>query len=119
MELERDQLLRSQMEVILEVQQRSGLKELLLSRRLAVLSQTLETREAQLCAALSASTADPVAGSSAAHRVEVPWLCRLAADWYDHLIGQEKNLENSLLAGDPGAEAGGHRGAAAGRGSGV
>lgn len=69
-ELERDQLLRSQMEVILEVQQRSGLKELLLSRRLAVLSQTLETREAQLCAALSASTTDPVAGSGAAHRVE-------------------------------------------------
>lgn len=80
MELERDQLLRSQTEVILEVQQRSGLKELLLSRRLAVLSQTLETREAQLCAALSASTADPVAGSGAAHRVEVPWLCCLAAD---------------------------------------
>lgn len=70
-ELERDQLLRNQTEVILEVQQRSGLKELLLSRRLAVLSQTLESREAQLCAALSTSTADPVASSGAGHRVEV------------------------------------------------
>lgn len=97
MELERDQLLRSQTEVILEVQQRSGLKELLLSRRLAVLSQTLETREAQLCAALSASTADPVAGSGAAYRVEVPWFCCLAADWYDHLPDRKRTLRTLCL----------------------
>lgn len=90
MELERDQLLRSHTEVILEVQQRSGLKELLLSRRLAVLSQTLETREAQLCAALSASTADPVVGSGAAHRVEVLWFCCLAVDWYEHLLNRKR-----------------------------
>lgn len=119
-ELERDQLLRSQTEVILEVQQRSGLKELLLSRRLAILSQTLETREAQLCAAVSASTADPVTGSGAAHRVEVLWFCCRAAEWYHHVPGQEVTVFfNSVLAGDPGAEAGDHRGTAAGRCSGV
>lgn len=118
-ELERDQLLRSQTEVILEVQQRSGLKELLLSHRLAALSQTLETREAQLCAALSASTADPVAGSGAAHRVEVPWSCCLTAERYHHLLDEKITFRTSVLVGDLGAEAGGHRGAAAGCSSGV
>lgn len=33
--------------------------------------------------------------------------------------GQEKNFLDSLLTGDPGTEAGSHRGAAAGCGSGV
>lgn len=97
MELERDQLLRNQTEVILEVQQRSGLKELLLSRRLAILSQTLETREAQLCAALSASTTDPVAGSGAAHRVEVPWFCCFTAEWYHRLLEKKRTFRTLCL----------------------
>lgn len=59
------------MEAILEVQQKSGLKELLLERKLAALTETVEKREAQLCAALSASTVDRTAGSSAANKLEV------------------------------------------------
>lgn len=54
---ERDALQQSQTETILDVQQRSGLKELLLERKVAVLAETLEKREAQLCAALSSLAA--------------------------------------------------------------
>lgn len=53
------------------MQQKSGLKELLLERKLAALTETLEKKEAQLCAALSASYVDQTAGSSAANRLEV------------------------------------------------
>lgn len=53
------------------MQQKSGLKELLLERKLAILTETVEKREAQLCAALSASTVDPATGSSAANKVQV------------------------------------------------
>lgn len=68
---ERDELLKNQTEAILDVQQKSGLKELLLERKLAILTETVEKREAQLCAALSASTVNPATGSSAANRVQV------------------------------------------------
>ncbi|XP_069385694.1 dynein regulatory complex subunit 4-like isoform X2 [Paralichthys olivaceus] len=61
---ERDELLRKQRDVIMELQQRSGLKQLLLERKLAALTQTVETKEAQLCAATDA------AGSSAANKVK-------------------------------------------------
>ncbi|XP_060948140.1 dynein regulatory complex subunit 4-like isoform X2 [Limanda limanda] len=64
---ERDELLRKQREVIVELQQRSGLKQLLLERKLAALTQTVDTKEAQLCGALSTAAA---AGSSAAHRLK-------------------------------------------------
>ena len=49
----------------MELQQRSGLKQLLLERKLAALTQTVETKEAQLCGALS------TAGSSAANQLKV------------------------------------------------
>ncbi|XP_040003242.1 dynein regulatory complex subunit 4-like isoform X2 [Xiphias gladius] len=62
---ERDELLKKQTEAILDVQQRSGLKELLLERKLAALTETVEKKEAQLCAALSAYTADRTAGGAA------------------------------------------------------
>ncbi|XP_035024116.2 dynein regulatory complex subunit 4 isoform X2 [Hippoglossus stenolepis] len=65
---ERDELLRKQREVIMELQQRSGLKQLLLERKLAALTQTVETKEAQLCGALS--TAAATAGSSAANKLK-------------------------------------------------
>ncbi|TNN61491.1 Growth arrest-specific protein 8 [Liparis tanakae] len=52
---ERDELLRKQTDAILDVQQRSGLKHLLLDRKLAALTDAVEKKEAQLCAALSAS----------------------------------------------------------------
>lgn len=68
---ERDELLKKQTEAILDVQQKSGLKELLLERKLAALTETLEKKEAQLCAALSASNIDQTAGSCAENKLEV------------------------------------------------
>ncbi|XP_047433965.1 dynein regulatory complex subunit 4-like isoform X2 [Mugil cephalus] len=70
MERERDELLRRQTDAILDVQQRSSMKELVLERKMEALSQTLERKEAQLCAALSASNVDPALGSSASNRLE-------------------------------------------------
>ncbi|XP_028458710.1 dynein regulatory complex subunit 4-like [Perca flavescens] len=67
---ERDQLLRSQTEAILEVQQKSGLKELLLERKLAALTEIVEKKEAQLSVALSASNLDQTAGAAAANKLE-------------------------------------------------
>ncbi|XP_070780285.1 dynein regulatory complex subunit 4-like [Enoplosus armatus] len=67
---ERDELLEKQTEAILDVQQKSGLKELLLERKLAALTETLEKKEAQLCAALSTSNVDQTAGGSAATKLE-------------------------------------------------
>ncbi|XP_075319388.1 dynein regulatory complex subunit 4-like [Odontesthes bonariensis] len=67
---ERDELLRRQRESILDVQQRSGLKRMLLERKLAALTETLEKKEAQLCAALSVSSIDPTARSNAANKLE-------------------------------------------------
>ncbi|KAK2817593.1 hypothetical protein Q5P01_025784 [Channa striata] len=67
---ERDELLRRQTETILDMQQKSGLKELLLERKLAALTETLEKKEAQLCAALSSTNLDPTAGNSSANRLQ-------------------------------------------------
>ncbi|KAK5865479.1 hypothetical protein PBY51_019746 [Eleginops maclovinus] len=67
---ERDDLLRRQTQAILDVQQRSGLKQLLLERKLAALTETVEKKEAQLCAALSTSKVAQSAGGSAANKVE-------------------------------------------------
>ncbi|XP_071361667.1 dynein regulatory complex subunit 4 isoform X2 [Trachinotus anak] len=67
---ERDELLKKQTQAIVEVQQKSGLKELLLQRKLAALTETLEKTEAQLCAALSASTVDQATGSSATNKLQ-------------------------------------------------
>ncbi|XP_068582653.1 dynein regulatory complex subunit 4-like [Cebidichthys violaceus] len=67
---ERDELLKKQTEAILDVQQKSGLKQLLLERKLAALTQTVEKKEAQLCAALSASNMDQTAGSMAANKLQ-------------------------------------------------
>ncbi|XP_044045323.1 dynein regulatory complex subunit 4-like [Siniperca chuatsi] len=95
---ERDELLKKQTEAILDVQQKSGLKELLLERKLAALTETLEKREAQLCAALSASVVDQTAGRSAANKLEEmleskhvaisDFQCELARDCkeYDDLL---------------------------------
>lgn len=67
---ERDELLRKQTDAILDVQQRSGLKHLLLDRKLAALTAAVEKKEAQLCAALSASGVDRTAGGRAADKLE-------------------------------------------------
>ena len=74
---ERDELLKKQMEAIMDVQQKSGLKELVLDRKLAALTDTVEKREAQLCALLS--TVDQTEGSSAANKLKVGFVSRLRA----------------------------------------
>lgn len=64
---ERDALQQNQTAAILDMQQRSGLKELLLERKVAVLGETLEKREAQLCAVLAsmaAATGDGLRGGT-------------------------------------------------------
>ncbi|XP_018524871.1 dynein regulatory complex subunit 4 [Lates calcarifer] len=67
---ERDELQRKQTEAILDLQQRSDMKELLLERKLTTLTETLEKKEAQLCAVLSASAADQTARSSTTKKLE-------------------------------------------------
>uniref|UniRef100_A0A3P9N9Q5 Dynein regulatory complex subunit 4 n=1 Tax=Poecilia reticulata TaxID=8081 RepID=A0A3P9N9Q5_POERE len=67
---ERDELLRRQTQSILDVQQRSGLKKILLQRKLEALSQTLEKKEAQLSAALSVCSVEPTARSNAANKLQ-------------------------------------------------
>ncbi|XP_017275738.1 dynein regulatory complex subunit 4 isoform X2 [Kryptolebias marmoratus] len=58
-ERERDELQRKQTETILDVQQKSGLKRMLLERKIAKLTETLEKQQARLYAALSISSSDP------------------------------------------------------------
>lgn len=58
---ERDELLRRQTESILDVQQRSGLKKMLLQKKLDALTEALEKKEAGLAAALSVCGAEPTA----------------------------------------------------------
>ncbi|XP_037546386.1 dynein regulatory complex subunit 4 [Nematolebias whitei] len=67
---ERDELLRQQTKSLLEVQQRRGLKKMVLEEKLAVLTETLEKKEAQLSATLSVSNIDPRVRSTAANQLE-------------------------------------------------
>ncbi|XP_028263121.1 dynein regulatory complex subunit 4 isoform X2 [Parambassis ranga] len=67
---ERDELLKRQTKALLDVQQRRSLKEQLLERKLAALTNTQEKEAAQLCTALSASNVDPVAGGRAASQLQ-------------------------------------------------
>ncbi|XP_078022657.1 dynein regulatory complex subunit 4-like isoform X3 [Epinephelus lanceolatus] len=67
---ERDDLLKKQREAILDMQQKSGLKEMLLEKKLAALTGTVEKTEAQLCTALASSNVDQTAGSSATNKLE-------------------------------------------------
>ncbi|XP_061589001.1 dynein regulatory complex subunit 4-like [Cololabis saira] len=66
---ERDALLRSQTQTILDVQQRSELKKSLLERKLAALTETLEQKEAQLLTALPGPSADPAAAKHTGEEV--------------------------------------------------
>ncbi|XP_035993553.1 dynein regulatory complex subunit 4 isoform X2 [Fundulus heteroclitus] len=67
---ERDELLKRQRESLLDVQQRSGLKKMLLQKKLAALTEALEKKEAQLSAALSVCSSEPTARSNAATKLE-------------------------------------------------
>lgn len=59
------------MESLLEVQQRRGLRKMVLEEKLAVLTETLEKKEAQLSATLSVSSIDPRVRSTAVNQLEV------------------------------------------------
>ncbi|KAM4751309.1 dynein regulatory complex subunit 4-like [Anableps anableps] len=67
---ERDELLRRQTESVLDIQQRSSLKKILLQKKLEVLTETLETKEAQLSAALAVCSTEPAARSHAVDRLQ-------------------------------------------------
>uniref|UniRef100_H3CAM5 Dynein regulatory complex subunit 4 n=1 Tax=Tetraodon nigroviridis TaxID=99883 RepID=H3CAM5_TETNG len=70
LERERDDLLRRQKEAVLELQQKMGLKEQLLQKKIAALRETLEKREAQLYAVLSTANLEPSAASEAAQKLQ-------------------------------------------------
>ncbi|MEQ2252829.1 hypothetical protein ILYODFUR_025861 [Ilyodon furcidens] len=67
---ERDELLKRQTESILDIQQRSGLKKILLQKKLAAVTETLEKKEAQLSTALSVCSIEPTARSNAVCKLE-------------------------------------------------
>jgi len=56
---------------MLDIQQKSGLKKMLLEKKLAALTETLEKTEVQLYAALSVSSQDLTTRSNAAKKLEV------------------------------------------------
>lgn len=69
-QLERDELYMKFTKAILEVQQKSGFKNLLLECKLNTLNDTLEKKEAQLSEVLSASNLDPTTLSVVTHKLE-------------------------------------------------
>lgn len=70
--------MKKQTEVILDIQQRNRLKELLLERKLAALTETLQKKEVQLRAAVLTSGVDQPAGSSATNKPEVQFYIHMA-----------------------------------------
>ncbi|XP_056621941.1 dynein regulatory complex subunit 4 isoform X3 [Triplophysa dalaica] len=60
-QLERDELYTKFTKAILDVQQKTGFKNLLLERKLSALNDTLEKKEAHLSEVLAASNLDPTA----------------------------------------------------------
>ncbi|XP_008282496.1 growth arrest-specific protein 8-like [Stegastes partitus] len=69
-ERERDELQTQQTHAVLDLQQRSGLRQMRLQRKLEEMTQTHQKKEAQLCAALSFCSTDPQARASATSRLE-------------------------------------------------
>ncbi|XP_039537597.1 dynein regulatory complex subunit 4 isoform X3 [Pimephales promelas] len=69
-QLERDELYMKFTKTILEVQQKSGFKNLLLECKLSALNDTLEKKEAQLSEVLSVSNLDPTILSVVTHKLE-------------------------------------------------
>ncbi|CAM4578576.1 unnamed protein product [Leuciscus chuanchicus] len=69
-QLERDELYMKFTKAILEVQQKSGFKNLLLECKLSALNDTLEKKEAQLSEVLSVSNLDPTTLSVVTHKLE-------------------------------------------------
>ncbi|XP_067245156.1 dynein regulatory complex subunit 4 isoform X6 [Chanodichthys erythropterus] len=69
-QLERDELYMKFTKAILEVQQKTGFKNLLLECKLSALNDTLEKKEAQLSEVLSVSNLDPTTLSVVTHKLE-------------------------------------------------
>lgn len=68
---ERDELYRKFTAAILEVQQKVGLKNLVLERKLQALSAAVEKKEVQFNEVLAASSLDPAALTLVSRRLEV------------------------------------------------
>jgi growth arrest-specific protein 8 len=69
-EKERDELYERFLASVHEVQQKSGLRNLLLERKLETLSEALEKKEAQLNEVLAASNLDPTALAAVTQKLE-------------------------------------------------
>ncbi|XP_071764081.1 dynein regulatory complex subunit 4-like [Centroberyx gerrardi] len=69
-QLERDELYKRFTQAVQEVQQKTGFKNLLLERKLGALTDTLEKKEAQLYAVLSASNMDQTALGGVTNKLE-------------------------------------------------
>ncbi|XP_036131399.1 dynein regulatory complex subunit 4 [Molossus molossus] len=67
---ERDELYRKFTSAILEVQQKTGFKNLILERKLQALSTTVEKKELQLNEVLAASNLDPAALTQVSRKLE-------------------------------------------------
>ena len=67
---ERDELYKKFVKAIQEIQQKSGLKNLLLEKKLATLADSLEKKEAQLNEVLAASNLDPTALAAVTQKLE-------------------------------------------------
>ncbi|CAH8577845.1 unnamed protein product [Heterobilharzia americana] len=68
-ETERDDLYAKFVLAIQEVQQKCGLKNILLEKRLNALTETIEKKEAQLSEVLSASNLDPIAMATVSRKL--------------------------------------------------
>lgn len=68
---ERDELYSKFTAAILEVQQKTGFKNLLLERKLQALSAAMEKKELQLNEVLAASNLDPATLTLLSHKLEV------------------------------------------------
>lgn len=68
---ERDELYSKFTAAILEVQQKTGFKNLLLERKLQALSAAMEKKELQLNEVLTASNLDPATLTLLSHKLEV------------------------------------------------
>ncbi|OON16403.1 hypothetical protein X801_07785 [Opisthorchis viverrini] len=71
MEKERDELYERFVAAIQEVQQKTGLKNLLLEKRLQALTDVVEKKEVQLNEVLAASNLDPAAVTAVSHKLNV------------------------------------------------
>lgn len=71
MQLERDELYKAFTQNIQRVQEKGGMKTVLLEKKLKALTDSLEETQAQLSSVLSAPNMDQTALSGVTHQIEV------------------------------------------------